>query len=88
MEMLAGILVTYFAGVSVLLFWQMGGVLKQLAAEDLETVKGLLYAKPDGQVGVREDYHHHSDWKQVQERLLEILRARWVNSLPKRKARQ
>jgi heavy metal sensor kinase len=24
-------------------------------------------------VGVREDYHHHTDWKQVQERLMEIL---------------
>lgn len=70
---LAGILAVYFAGVSVLLFWQMGGVLKRLAAEDLETVKGLLYVEDDGQVGVREDYHHHSDWKQVQERLLEIL---------------
>lgn len=71
--MLAIILAIYFAGVSLLLLWQMDGVLKKLAAEDLETVKGLLYLEPDGQVGVREDYHHHSDWKQVQERLLEIL---------------
>ncbi len=71
--MLAGVLAIYFAGVSVLLFWQMGGVLKQLAAEDLETVKGLLFVQDDGQVGVREDYHHHTDWKQVEERLLEIL---------------
>ena len=71
--MLTGVLAVYFAGVSVLLFWQMSGVLKRLAAEDLETIKGLLYVQHDGQVGVREDYHHHTDWKQVQERLLEIL---------------
>lgn len=71
--MLAGILAVYFAGVSVLLFWQMSGFLKRLAAEDLETVKGLLYVQDDGQVAVREDYHHHTDWKQVRERLLEIL---------------
>ena len=71
--MLAGVLAVYFAGVSVLLFWQMSTVLKRLAAEDLETVKGLLYVSDDGQVDVREDYHHHTDWKQVQERLLEIL---------------
>lgn len=71
--MLAGVLAIYFAGVSVLLFWEMSSFLKRLAAEDLETVKGLLYVEPDGEVGVREDYHHHSDWKQVQERLLEIL---------------
>jgi heavy metal sensor kinase len=67
------ILAAYLGGVSVLLFWRMSDVLKRLAAEDLETVKGLLYFQPDGTVGVREDYHHHTDWKQVQERLLEIL---------------
>ena len=71
--MLAGILAMYFAGVSVLLFWQMSGILKRLAAEDLETLKGLLYLEDDGRVGVREDFHHHTDWKQVQERVLEIL---------------
>ncbi len=70
---LAGILAVYFAGVSLLLFWQASNILKRLAAEDLETVKGLLYVADDGQVGVREDYHHHTDWKQVQERLLEVL---------------
>lgn len=71
--MLAAILAVYFAGVSLLLLWQMDNVLKKLAAEDLETVKGLLYTQPDGHIGLREDYHHHTDWKQVQERLLEIL---------------
>ncbi|HEY6467303.1 MAG TPA: ATP-binding protein [Candidatus Acidoferrales bacterium] len=67
------ILAAYLAGVSLLLFQQMSGVLKRLAAEDLETVKGLLYLQPNGTIGLREDYHHHTDWKQVQERLLEIL---------------
>ena len=71
--MLAGVLALYFAGVSVLLFWQASNILKRLAEEDLETVKGLLYHDDDGQVDLREDYHHHSNWKQVQERLLEIL---------------
>jgi heavy metal sensor kinase len=71
--MLAGVLAVYFGGVSLLLFWQAGNILKRIAAEDLETLKGLLFVTDDGQVGVREDYHHHTDWKQVQERLLEIL---------------
>ncbi len=71
--MLVGVLAVYFAGVSILLSWQMSGVLSELAAEDLETVKGLLYVQDDGQIGLRGDYHHHTDWKQVQERLLEIL---------------
>ena len=70
---LAGVLAIYLVGVSLLLLWQTDGILKKLAAEDLETVKGLLYFQPDGHVAVREDYHHHTDWKQVQERLLEIL---------------
>lgn len=71
--MLAVILAVYLVGVSLLLLWQMDNVLKKLAAEDLETVKGLLYTQPDSHIGLREDYHHHTDWKQVQERLLEIL---------------
>jgi heavy metal sensor kinase len=71
--MLGIVLALYFAGVLLLLFWQTSGVLKRIAAEDLETVKGLLYFEPDGRVAVREDYHHHTDWKQVQERLLEVL---------------
>jgi heavy metal sensor kinase len=71
--MLAGVLAVYLGGVSVLLFWQAENILKRLAAEDLETLKGLLFVADDGQVGLREDYHHHTDWKQVQERLLEIL---------------
>jgi heavy metal sensor kinase len=71
--MLAGVLALYFAGVSVLLFWQASNILKRLGEEDLETVKGLLYHEDNGEVNLREDYHHHSDWKQVGERLLEIL---------------
>jgi heavy metal sensor kinase len=70
---LASILALYLAAVALLLLWRMDGILRRLAAEDLETVKGLLYVTDEGQVGVREDYHHHTDWKQVQERLLEIL---------------
>ena len=71
--MFAAVLAVYFTGVSLLLFWQASNILKSIAAEDLETVKGLLYFEGDGQLNVREDFHHHSDWKQVQERLLEIL---------------
>lgn len=71
--MFAAVLTVYFTGVSLLLFWQAGNILKSIAAEDLETVKGLLYFEDHGQLNVREDFHHHTDWKQVQERLLEIL---------------
>ena len=70
---LAAILALYLVGVAGILFWRMSAVLRRIGAEDLETVKGLLYLVPDGSIEVREDFHHHSDWKQVQERLLEIL---------------
>jgi len=71
--MLGSVLAVYVAGVSVLAFWQMDGVLKGLAAEDLETLKGLLYFSPDGQLHLREDYHHRSEWKQYEQRLVEVL---------------
>jgi heavy metal sensor kinase len=71
--MFAAVLAVYFTGVSLLLFWQGSNILKRIAAEDLETLKGLLYFEDNGRLNVREDYHHHTDWKQVQERLLEVL---------------
>jgi len=71
--MLGIVLTVYVGGVSVLAFWQMDGVLKGLAAEDLETLKGLLSFSPDGQLQLREDYHHRTEWKQYEQRLVEVL---------------
>jgi heavy metal sensor kinase len=71
--MLGIVLAVYLGGVSALVFWQMNGVLKRLAAEDLETVKGLLYFDANGSVSLREDYHHHNEWREAQQRLLEVL---------------
>jgi hypothetical protein len=45
--MLAGVLAVYLGGVSLLLFWQAGNILKRIAAEDLETLKGLLFVADD-----------------------------------------
>ena len=70
---LAGVIVVYLAVVSLLLFWQMNRVLTHLAEEDLETVKGLLYFRADGRMDLHQEYHHHTEWRQVQERLLEVL---------------
>src|ERR1700722_14493214 len=70
---LAGVLSVYLAGVSLLLFWQMGNVLEGLGKEDVETIKGLLYFTPGGRVDLHEDYHRHSTWKQVEERMVEVL---------------
>jgi len=70
---LAGVIAVYLAVVSGLLFWQMNRVLRRLAEQDLETVKGLLYFRPDGRLDLHQEYHHHEAWRQVQERLLEVL---------------
>ena len=70
---LAGVIVLYLAVVSGLLFWQMNRVLTHLAEEDLETIKGLLYFRADGRMDLHQEYHHHTEWRQVQERLLEVL---------------
>jgi len=72
-SMLGIVLAVYVGGVSILAFWQMDGVLKRLAAEDLETVKGLLYFSPDGQLHLRENYHHRTEWKQFEQRLVEVI---------------
>ena len=70
---LAGVIGVYLAAVLLLLFWQMNRVLTHLAEEDLETVKGLLYFRADGQLDLHLEYHHRAGWRQVQERLLEVL---------------
>ncbi len=70
---LAGVIAIYLAAVSLMLFWQMNRVLTHLAEEDLETVKGLLYFHADGRMDLHQEYHHHAEWRQTEERLLEVL---------------
>jgi heavy metal sensor kinase len=70
---LAALLVFYSVGTSVLLVGRLKQQLSVRAIEDLETVEGLLYFGTDGNLGLRDDYHNHSESKLVQERLLEIL---------------
>ena len=70
---LAALLVFYSVGTSILLVGRLKQQLSVRAIEDLETVEGLLYFGTDGNLGLRDDYHNHSESKLVQERLLEIL---------------
>ena len=70
---LAGVMGIYLAAVLLLLYWQMNRVLTHLAEQDLETVKGLLYFRPDGTMDLHQEYHHRTEWRQVQERLLQVL---------------
>lgn len=66
-------LLFYSLGISALLLWQLQRQLGTHAIEDIETVEGLLFFRPDGKVQLREDYHNHPESRRVQERLLEVL---------------
>jgi len=71
--LLGVLLLACAVGASFLLAWQMTGQLKRHAVQDLETVEGLLYFRPTGQLGLHDDYHNHPASKLVQDRLVEIL---------------
>jgi heavy metal sensor kinase len=70
---LAAILVLAWAGTCALLFWQLRGQLDNFDVQEIETVEGLFFFAPNGQLQVREDYHNHPESKEVIERYLEVL---------------
>lgn len=71
--MLAAVLLLFSTGTSFLLFWQLRSQLDRYNIQDVETVEGLLYFTPDGQLRLRQDYHNHPESRLVLERLLEVL---------------
>lgn len=70
---LASLLVLAWGGTCALLFWQLRSQLDHFAVEEIETVEGLFYFSPDGQLQMREDYHNHPESKEVIDRYLEVL---------------
>src|SRR5579872_4853696 len=70
---LAGLLVLAWGGTCALLFFQLRGQLDHFAVEEIETVEGLFFFAPDGQLGLREDYHNHPESKDVIDRFVEGL---------------
>jgi heavy metal sensor kinase len=70
---LAGVLCLYAAGTAVLLYWDLHAELTRHTIEDIETVEGLLFFGPDGNLRFRDDYHNHPESKEIQERYLEVL---------------
>src|SRR5689334_12054596 len=69
---LAILLVLAWAGTSGLLFWQLRNQLGHFSIQEIETVEGLLYFTPQGQLRLKEDYHNHPESKDVIERYLEV----------------
>jgi hypothetical protein len=69
---LAAALLLFVTGTSFLLFWQLRTQLDRYNIQDVETVEGLLFFTPSGQLELKEGYHNHPESKLVLERLLEV----------------
>jgi heavy metal sensor kinase len=69
---LAAILVQASAGTCALLFWQLRSQLSHFSIQEIETVEGLLFFTPQGQLLLKEDYHNHPQSKDVIERFVEV----------------
>jgi heavy metal sensor kinase len=69
---LAILLMLTWAGTCGLLFWQLRNQLGHFSIQEIETVEGLFYFTPDGQLRLKEDYHNHAESKDVIDRYLEV----------------
>ena len=72
---LAAVLVLFASGTAFVLYWQLFHQLSRFAIQDVETIEGLLYFAPAGQLRLNEDYHNHPQSRLVLERLLEVFSA-------------
>lgn len=71
-SVLAGLLALAWGGTCALLFWQLRSQLDHFAIQEIETIEGLLFFTPDGQLRMREDYHNHPESKDLIERFVEV----------------
>lgn len=71
--MLAALLILAWGGTFALLFWQLRGQLDHFAIQEIETIEGLMYFTPSGELQMREDYHNHPESKDVIDRFVEVL---------------
>jgi heavy metal sensor kinase len=69
---LAILFVLAWGGTCGLLFWQLRNQLGNFSIQEIETVEGLLYFTPHGELRLKEDYHNHPESKDVIERYLEV----------------
>ena len=73
MGVLAGLLILAWGGTFALLFWQLRSQLDHFAIQEIETVEGLMYFAPQGELRMHEDYHNHPESKEVIDRFVEVL---------------
>jgi len=63
----------YICGAAILQLWQLTNQLYHGEIQDVETAEGLLYFKPDGTVGMHEEYHNHPESLLLLDRMMEVL---------------
>lgn len=73
MGVLAGLLILAWGATFAVLFWQLRSQLDHFAIQEIETVEGLLFFTPRGDLQMREDYHNHPESKEVIDRFVEVL---------------
>src|SRR4029077_14954219 len=64
-SVLAALLILAWGGTCALLFRQLRSQLDHFAIQEIETVEGLFFFTPSGQLRLREDYHNHPESKDV-----------------------
>ncbi len=73
MGVLAGLLILAWGATFAVLFWQLRSQLDHFAIQEIETVEGLLFFTPRGDLQMHEDYHNHPESKEVIDRFVEVL---------------
>src|SRR5690348_2034478 len=69
---LASLLILAWAATCALLFWQLRTQLGHFSVQEIETVEGLFFFTPAGELRLKDDYHNHPSSKDVLERFLEV----------------
>jgi heavy metal sensor kinase len=71
--MFASVLAIYIGCAAALLYWNLRDQLYHAEIQDSETVEGLLYFTPFGQLLLNEDYHSRSENRLLLNRLMQVM---------------
>ena len=71
MAILATLLILFWGGTCAMLLWRLERHLDRFCIEEIETTEGLLFFA-NGRLGLRQDYHNHSESKNVIEYFVEV----------------
>jgi heavy metal sensor kinase len=62
----------YVSAACAIQYWELNEQLYHAEVQDMETVEGLLYFTPDGQLLLHEEYHSHPRSSLLLDRLMEV----------------